>query len=290
MDKTYASRLALRRQLIRDHHDEIIAWTPVVAPAVHELYTWLTSTYLPQRFPTVFTLQPKHLLNRVTNETLPLDPCSTEEALQILGGNIDDEFLFLLPIGEDGEDHGKYRLEGFVTCFPSGFSTKQKLGLKLADIHAPVPGYVHRLEKSMDRFFASLPVGRVVKRQNWSVTNDARLFATTGNHMSETEFSSSAANAGSVGDGEGIDLRQTRLRCERQTVHRLPRTGAVVFAFKTYQYPVEELRDEGVGEELAMAIEGLGEGNVPGMTVYKRQVVWGEKVKRFLRGEIGVDD
>jgi|TARA_R110002003_G_scaffold121_1_gene10671 hypothetical protein len=46
------------------------------------------------------------------------------------------------------------------------------------------------------------------------------------------------------------------------------------------------LRDEGSGEVLAEAIDGLGTGSVPNITIYKRQVVWGEKVKAFLRGEI----
>jgi hypothetical protein len=55
---------------------------------------------------------------------------------------------------------------------------------------------------------------------------------------------------------------------------------------QTYMYPIRELRDEGSGEILAEAIDGLGLGSVPGMTVYKRQVIWGEKVKAFLRGEI----
>ena len=51
-------------------------------------------------------------------------------------------------------------------------------------------------------------------------------------------------------------------------------------------YPLQELRDEGSGEILAEAIDGLGLGSVPGIMVYKRQVIWGEKVKVFLRGEI----
>lgn len=51
-------------------------------------------------------------------------------------------------------------------------------------------------------------------------------------------------------------------------------------------YPIQELRDEGSGEILAEAIDGLALGSVPGMTVYKRQVVWGTKVQAFLRGEI----
>lgn len=85
---------------------------------------------------------------------------------------------------------------------------------------------------------------------------------------------------------EEVDLNQTVLRCERQTLHRLPGTKAVVFAFKTYMYHIQELRDEGSGLDLAEAIEGLGKGNVPDITVYKRQVMWGKKVASFLRGEI----
>lgn len=45
-----------------------------------------------------------------------------------------------------------------------------------------------------------------------------------------------------------------------------------------------EIRDEGSGEALATAIEGLKEGSVPRMNSYKKEVVWGEKVKDFLRG------
>lgn len=284
MDKTYLSRIQLRRNLIKDHQPNVLAWNPAGEPAVLELYSWLLSTYLPRRFPTIYTPTSTGLLNRATNETLPSDPSSAPAALRLLGSHIDTDFLFLLPIPSPSADQGKYRLEAFITCFPSGFNTRRKLGLKLADIHGPVPGYAAKLEKSMDRFFASLPLGKIVKRHNWSVTTDTRLFAIEGNHLSEEEH---RAGAGAV---QHIDLRQTVLRCERQTLHRLPQSKALVFAFKTYQYPIQELRDEGSGEELAQAIDGLAEGSVPGMTVYKRQVVWGEKVKAFLRGEIGLDD
>jgi hypothetical protein len=54
---------------------------------------------------------------------------------------------------------------------------------------------------------------------------------------------------------------------------------------KTYQYPIREVRDEGSGEDLVEAIDGLGRGSVPDTRIYKRQVVWGERVKAFLRGE-----
>jgi hypothetical protein len=66
-------------------------------------------------------------------------------------------------------------------------------------------------------------------------------------------------------------------------LHRLPNTKALVFSFKTYLYPLREIKEEGLGEELAKAIDGLKEGSVPAMHFYKRGVVWGEAVKAFLR-------
>jgi hypothetical protein len=309
MDSTYRERLKLRTKLLEEERHEILACNPIAIPAVLELYEWLTRTYLPQRFPTLFALSDckTNLLNKVTGTLLPLNlPLITEgaeTALQILGSNIDDEFLFLLK-SEKPEDEGKYRMEAFLNCFPSGFNTRSKLNMLLADIHDPVPSYKTKLEKSMDRFFASLPIGKysshfysfqpvsasrstgkIVKRANWSISTNGELFCLAGNHMTEDELATKEEEE----EKEDIDLRKTVLRCERQTLHRLPQTGALVFAFKTYMYPIQELRDEGSGEVLAGAIDGLGLGSVPGMTVYKRQVVWGEKVKEFLRGEIGVD-
>jgi hypothetical protein len=77
-----------------------------------------------------------------------------EEALRVLGENVDGEWLVMLPCqeqaqnkvgdgigggGEKGET--QYRLEAFVNCFPSGFNTRAKLGMLLDEIHGPVPGY-----------------------------------------------------------------------------------------------------------------------------------------------------
>lgn len=210
---------------------------------------------------------------------------------------------------EEKGENGSYVLRGFVTCFPAGFDTKEKFGMRLRDVHAPVPGYKAKLERSMDRFFARLEVGRVVMRSNWSITTHDRLFAAKEhNHLYEGEevveevvdidnvrpfflpsflrLLSSFVGGGGWLDGGVLTSSptyQTYLRCERQLLHRLPHTKALVFSFKTYLYPIRELKEEGSGPELADAIEGLKEGSVPQMWFYKRGVVWGEKVCEFLR-------
>ncbi|KAJ5539816.1 hypothetical protein N7513_008148 [Penicillium frequentans] len=296
IDKTYKGRLALRKQLLEQHHDIVVAVNNTLTAdirihsAVRELYTFVLGKYLPTRYPGIFKLHPSTgnsseiFENTVTGASWPTTLHSetpTTRALEILAQTVDEEFLILLP-DISSPDQPKYILQAYATCFPSGFNTREKLGLRLADIHTPVPGYADKLERSMDRFFAKVEVGRFVKRVNWSVTTETGLFAAFGSvhgsHVAEDKPEGERALR-----LKELNIDQTVLRCERQTLHRLPDSKAVVFAFHTYTYPIRQIRDEGLGEDLAVAIDGLKKGNVPAMHAYKRGNYWGEAVKGFLR-------
>ena len=63
---------------------------------------------------------------------------------------------------------------------------------------------------------------------------------------------------------------QIFVRCELQTLFRLPKSGARIFVIHEYVYPLQRLKDEGKGPELIEAIDGLKEGNVPAMWNYKK--------------------
>lgn len=221
MDKTYKERMALRRQLLKEHYDVVLGVNrgkfgeedPRTRAAVNELYGFVMGTYLPTRYPRMFKLlettfdsgRTTLVQNLVTKEMFPitLSPNRpTISALETLAKSVDEEMLILLPeinspsfkekgkksqndeessssSTSDGEDR-KYVLEAYATCFPSGFDTRTKLGARLSGIHEPVPGYKQKLEKSMDRFFDKLEVGKFVKRANWTVTTDAELFSAFG--------------------------------------------------------------------------------------------------------------
>ena len=281
MDNTYLERINIRSDLFTQHPDFTIACNAKMIPAVNEFYDWTFRTYLPKRFPTMFSLVStptetycKNLVNgHSMNVCPPADPLL---ALRILGEQVDTDFLFLLP-SDKPEHDGRYVLEAYVNAFPAGFNTRNKLNLKLADIHAPVPHYSEKLEKSMDRFFASMPCGKIVRRVNWSITTTPDLFIAGGNHLYEDD------DSGKLPEDE-IEPEKCVLRAERQTLHRLPQTRALVFAFKTYQYPLSQIRDEGSGPALSEAIDGLGKGSAPKILYYKRGVVWGPKVKEYLKG------
>lgn len=73
------------------------------------------------------------------------------------------------------------------------------------------------------------------------------------------------------------------MRTELQSLTRLPETRAILFSFKTYMYPITEIKEEGLGADLADAIEGLRSGNAPGMWKYKSAIRWSEPVCEYLR-------
>ena len=337
MDMTYKSRVGIRREIMKQHPDETTAFLPGSEDMVTEFYKWMVEIYLPRRFPSMYIpiaptdetpsdkTRSVYIRNRVSNDSLPLEPASAHSALKILGGHVDTDFLFL----SRNVETGKYHLDAFVCCFPSGFSlSKKKIGRPLAEIHAPVPGYAEKLERSMDRFFDRIEVGQIVRRANWTITTDDELYREEGTHL-YAEDDTTEDSPSDVGreemlesdeDGafgaldnvlrdlrdqepdqtaphmsrtsqaeeirkqkENVNVEDCRLRCERQTLHRLPMSRGLVFAFKTYQYTLKEIKEEGSGEDLAAAIEGLSKGNAPNMKYYKRGVVWGDKVVEYLR-------
>lgn len=297
MDNTYLERMRTRRKILEQHAEATLQCNPVCEPAALELYAWLVRTYLPKRFPSIYCHTPSGLLNTANSETIPYRPNDPLSALHVLGSHIDTDFLLLLPSSSAPDGSPIYHLEAFVTCFPSGFSTREKLGLPLAQIHTPVPGYKAKLEKSMDRFFAKLECGRLAKRSNWALTTNDKLFSEGGFHLYEgwktekgvSETSSTQNEAVMDVDAEierqkaDVVVEDCRLRSERQTLFRLPKSKALVFSFKTYQYRLEDVKRDGYAEELAEAMEGLAKGNVPEMDFYKRGVVWRKKVVEYLR-------
>lgn len=196
MDQTYKERQHYRRQILKEHRDTVIGVhdqsDPRTITAISEFFRYIMSTYLPVRYPTMFRLHETSfesgkaymLENLVLNELYPSEVTeltSPLRALEILYKTVDEDFLILLPEESDGDSgETKYRLVAYETCYPSGFNPREKLGKLLADIHGPVPGYKDKLEKSMDRYFTNVELGKYVKRSNWSISINTELFAAFG--------------------------------------------------------------------------------------------------------------
>ncbi|KAI0890755.1 uncharacterized protein GGS22DRAFT_177432 [Annulohypoxylon maeteangense] len=268
IDQNYQSRLRDRQVVMEKHKNHTLGCMPYGVEAVQEVYTYLLGEYLPTRYPTLFTRDEKSFRNSVTGATLPLLPPEDPiTALRSLGQTVEDDMFFLR---ETPEGH---QCIAFVCCCPSGFDPAAKIGKLLVDIHQPVPSY-EKIGPSMERYFSRLEVGKGASRVNWSVTTNSELFNISTNHVHEGD---------KVEENMDIDIEKAWVRMELQTLTRMPKTRAILFSFKTYLYPVKDMKAEGLGPELADAIEGLKSGNAPGMWIYKGGVRWGKSVCEYLR-------
>jgi hypothetical protein len=118
---------------------------------------------------------------------------------------------------------GGWVLGAASVCFPSHWRVTEKLGLPLAAVHAPVPDYAAELAHRVDRFLGRMRAGRGVVRRNWTVHTEPDLYAPD----------LPAPPDPPIAPGEAG--QRLWLRSERQTLIRLPRTGAIVFTIRTQQ-------------------------------------------------------
>ena len=100
-------------------------------------------------------------------------------------------------------------------------------------VHGPVPFYADRLAGPVDRFMRHLKPGHIASRLNWSLLDDPALFQPGGKWRVEASTDITAENAGS----------RVFLRVERQTLRRLPVSGAVLFGIRVHVYPLEQVID-----------------------------------------------
>ena len=119
------------------------------------------------------------------------------------------------------------RLTAAVLCFPSRWRLHEKLGRPLAEVHGRVPFYGDRLARPVDRFMGMSRPGISRPALNWSVMDDPTLFQPTGKWRTAHDATITEQNAG----------ERLFLRVERQTLRRLPVSGAVLFGIRVHVYP-----------------------------------------------------
>lgn len=261
IDLLYLQEMALRRDLLVDQRAEVLAALPEAEDACAELLETLVDL-LPRRFPTWFAGAGARLMNRLTGEDWELG--RTGLAALEIAGRLVQEDLCLLQVNDGGPV-----LTAGVLCFPSGWRLVEKLGLPLAQVHAPVPIYPDRLARPVDRLITTLKSGRLVERLNWTVLDSPTLFRPGGHFRRERNDNVTAENAGET----------LFLRVERQTLRQLPRTRAVVFGIRTYVYPLAQIADDpAVAARLASAVRGLPAA----LSAYKSLRVVVEPLLAFL--------
>jgi hypothetical protein len=187
MDNGYSQRIRDRKEPLTAQPHYTIGTGPLLDPAIEELYHEIMVDYLPKRYPTLFSEKGGIVQNRVTGSSYPLSTSnlSPKSMLELLGENVEEDFYFMCPDAEDGQ----FRLRGYVTCFPGGFLSPERVGESVREIHRPVPGYEEKIGKSVDRYSKRMVPGQFIGRINVSLRNVPNLVCGGSISVREVQFS-----------------------------------------------------------------------------------------------------
>lgn len=142
------------------------------------------------------------------------DPSCTP--IDAAGRLVQEDLCVLVP-------EGGWRLVAASVCFPSRWRLADKLGCTVAEIHEPVPGY-EAIAAATDAFFDRLAVDRPMWRTNWTILASPELY-----------------QDGTLEPAMPESVADLTMRVERQTLRRLPATGAAVFTIRTHRRTLAEL-------------------------------------------------
>ena len=209
-DEHAADDLALKQQLVAERYDDVVAI--VDEPTVHAACDELWSLVEPAA--RGFAGEGRH--QRRSSQHKPDDHQLIVRRVGDPGG-----------LGGDGAGRGRLVLAAACVCFPPRWVLATKIGKPMAAVHEHVAYYDEHLSLPVDSFFERLTVDRPMWRLNWNLMDDPTLFQPVAG-------SAASVPADEVGD-------RIWLRIERQTLRRLPETGAIVFGIRIHQRPLSAL-------------------------------------------------
>ncbi|KAG4440519.1 hypothetical protein IFR05_003989 [Cadophora sp. M221] len=269
IDNLYKTEQQIRNHLLETNHDGVLQCLPDANEACKEALDYIVN-FLIRRYPTHFWLledRAGYVHNSITSKTFrfiePYDQHPLAIAAQL---TMEDINLLMQDTGENSND---YSLQASFSMAPAGWYIQERIGWPLWKIHGPVPLWSLKLRKSMEKFFLSLKVSNPVQRNNYFVQIDDTMFQ-------QEPFADSSELPPKIED--------IRIRHERQTLRRLPRTGAIMFLVRTYLMPITELENE---LDNLYSLRSAINAWPAEMAKYKGRHVWHETFERWCDEVLG---
>jgi dimethylamine monooxygenase subunit A len=231
----YERDLAIKRDVLARHPTTVLSVLAGIQDEASEVLRALID-HLTNRWPKWFTVAGGTIENHRTGETFTFGGAdgavrSTPAHPLEIAGRLVQEDLVLLVERPEGLVVG-----GGSVCFPNRWDLASKLGLRLAEVHAPVSRLNDQLGGSVDTFFERLQPDRSFWRLGWSVLDTGELFQPTNGTAPPIDPLPDADR--DVGRWAGERLF---LRVERETFRRFPETRCVLFTLRTYVRPLAHL-------------------------------------------------
>ena len=143
-------------------------------------------------------------------------PTDADNPLHCISTLIQEDICILQ---KQGDIH---HLTAALLCFPASWTLSEKIGRGLPAIHMPVHDYTDDVARRVQRLFEGVRVGHPIWRANLLSYSDAALYQPKSENEPRDQTPADAAFE----------------RSERQTLWRLPKTGAVVFSIHTTLIPL----------------------------------------------------
>jgi hypothetical protein len=204
VDDAYAGQLAEKARLIAARRDWVIDVLPEAEDAVAELMSVVMADIASRPD---FRMEAGLI---VCPDGRRVDPDAADPMLTL--SQLVQEDLCILQ--RQGDEHV---LTAALLCFPASWTLAEKIGRPLMRIHKPVPAYDDGIATRVQRMFDGVQPGRPMWRANYLRYDDFSLF-----------WPRREADPKRVHRPDSLYERS-----ERQTVLRLPGTGAVLFAIHT---------------------------------------------------------
>lgn len=150
----------------------------------------------------------------------------------------------VLMVERPGPDGPQLVFGGGSVCFPNRWDLRSKLGLTMAEVHAPVAQLNAQLEAPVDRFFDRLTSDRSYWRLGWGLLDTADPY---------TPLDGTAAT-------RPVDPQPAEmfLRVERETLRRFEPSSCVLFTIRTHIAPLDDaVADRKSRARLAAALHAL---------------------------------
>lgn len=163
---------------------------------------------------------------RMIRAVAPITPARPgEPPLLTAARAVSDDLVVMLPVA------GEWVAGAACLCSPTFFSVSHAIGRPLGGLHAPVPGGDPGLSNRIGRVFSMLREELTLERLNWTVQWGPERHTPDGAPLR------AAARRADSGEARAM-LHQ---RVERQTIRRLPATGATLFTIRVRLTPLADL-------------------------------------------------
>jgi hypothetical protein len=185
---------------------------------------------------------------------------------------VQEDLIIMLPpdVKQNPSSKGWWLAAGSV-AFPSRWSLKEKFGLNMDIIHAPVPFYKDQVQTTVNNFFNRMPCDQIYSRRNWSLYDNSYLrhdiVSGQPNKINQKPITSS--NAG----------ERLWLRVERQTLRKLKETGSILFTIRIHLRQLKHIVGfDGIATKLSKALSALP----PEMQAYKQTDMFADSAQAYL--------